>query len=68
MRDHCQLSGDAGGFAARGLDEAQSKALIGKSVSWRVKPVKRIWQRTRRRERFGGGIRRALRRVSGGWL
>lgn len=46
------------GFAARGLDEAQSKALIGKAWSWRVKPVKRIWQRTRRRERFWWRIRR----------
>lgn len=39
------------GFAARGLDEAQSKALIGKSVELARKARKRIWRRTRRRAR-----------------
>jgi S-methylmethionine-dependent homocysteine/selenocysteine methylase len=39
------------GFAARGLDEAQSKALIGKSVELARKARERIWRKTRRRAR-----------------
>jgi S-methylmethionine-dependent homocysteine/selenocysteine methylase len=39
------------GFAARGLDEAQSKALIGKSVELARKARKRILPKTRRRAR-----------------
>ena len=39
------------GFAARGLDEAQSRALIGKASNWRVKRAKRIWLKTRTRAR-----------------
>ncbi len=36
------------GFAARGLDEAQSRALIGKASSWRAKRARRTSPRTRR--------------------
>lgn len=39
------------GFAARGLDEAQSKALIGKSVELARKAREAYRRKTRRRER-----------------
>lgn len=39
------------GFAARGLDEAQSRALIGKSVELARKAREAYWQRMRRRAR-----------------
>ena len=53
------------GFAARGLDEAQSRALIGKSVELARKAREAYRRKPARGHAAGSGLRWAVRRVSG---